>query len=252
MRKDTRTGDPEKSPAATEVLSTWHGVPLEVICNHGAASRIQVLPDGILRVTIPDARAVEPLLEAHATWIHRKIAQIHQVIREHPENNNRLLLDGEYYAVREGAVCTVDREARVITYTTPFGLKRALTTLLRAELSGRISVRCGAAAKKCRRICVRMQKTRWASCSARGTLSFNLALSALPPDLRDYIVAHELAHFEVPNHSRKYWDLLESQYHGARAADCRLRMFWILIGRNRYWQVLRDLGTWESAFRRRE
>ena len=235
-----------------KALCAWRGIPLDVIRKRGAASRIQVLPDGTLRVTISCAEPVERLLEAHTTWIQRKLAQIQQVTQEHPENSDRLLLDGEYFAVREGSSCAVDRAERVITYTTPLGLKRALTTLLRDELTGRIDARCDSAAKKCRRICVRMQKTRWASCSARGTLSFNLALAALPPDLRDYIVAHELAHFDEPNHSRKYWDLLESRYRGAREADRRLRAFWILIGRNRYWQILWDLGTWENAFRRRD
>jgi hypothetical protein len=71
-------------------------------------------------------------------------------------------------------------------------------------------------------------------------------------DLREYIVAHELAHLREPNHSRQYWALLETQFRGAREADRRLRKFWILIGRNRYWRVLRDLGAWESAFRRRD
>ena len=53
------------------------------------------------------------------------------------------------------------------------------------------------------------QRTLWGSCSRRGTLSFNWRLMLAPFEVLDYVVVHELCHLRVPNHSRRFWTLLE-------------------------------------------
>lgn len=59
-------------------------------------------------------------------------------------------------------------------------------------------------------VTVRDQKTRWGSCSSRGTLSFNYRLIFAPPVILDYVVVHELCHLTHMNHSKDFWDMVAS------------------------------------------
>jgi predicted metal-dependent hydrolase len=66
------------------------------------------------------------------------------------------------------------------------------------------------------RIEIRDQRTRWGSCSSRGTLSFNWRLVLAPLDVLDYVVVHELCHLRVADHSKRFWELVESRRPGWR------------------------------------
>ncbi len=60
------------------------------------------------------------------------------------------------------------------------------------------------------RIRIAEQKTRWGSCSSKGTLSFNWKLMLAPPKVLDYVVVHELCHRLEMNHSPRFWKQVEN------------------------------------------
>ncbi len=60
------------------------------------------------------------------------------------------------------------------------------------------------------RISLKDTRSRWGSCSSRGTLSFSWRLAMAPPEVLDYVAAHEAAHLVEMNHSERYWAVLAS------------------------------------------
>jgi predicted metal-dependent hydrolase len=76
------------------------------------------------------------------------------------------------------------------------------------------------------RVVIRCQRTRWGSCSTRGTVSLNCSLLFLRPEVVRYLFLHELAHTRHMNHSAVFWRLVETLEPDYRRLDRELLAGW--------------------------
>ena len=68
-------------------------------------------------------------------------------------------------------------------------------------------------------------RSRWGSCSTRGTISLSWRLIMAPAYVRRSVIAHEVAHIRHMDHSRDFYDWMDHIYEGDRkAADRWLKM----------------------------
>ena len=101
----------------------------------------------------------------------------------------------------------------LLTDGHPDDLAEDIRTWFRDNARHTFSLRAGVAAGRIgveiSRISVRDPRTRWGSCSAKGTLSFSWRLFMAPEWVLDYVVAHEVAHLLEMNHGRAFWRLVD-------------------------------------------
>jgi len=85
---------------------------------------------------------------------------------------------------------------------------------------------------------IKNQKARWASYSPKRNINFNIKLAALPKNIIEYIVIHELAHTMEPKHNRKFWYIVERFCPGYKERRQELTRHLLLIQKNKIWQKM--------------
>ena len=93
----------------------------------------------------------------------------------------------------------------------------------RIEIAPRLDAAVARVGRSYTTLQIRGQRTRWASCSTSGAMSFNWRLLLAPEEILDYVVEHEVAHLDVQDHSERFWRLLGTRCPAWREHEAWLR-----------------------------
>ena len=77
---------------------------------------------------------------------------------------------------------------------------------------------------KVQTISMRTMKNKWASFTPKsGLLIFNIELLGMDEEICDYVIVHELLHFQVPNHGKLWKSLMTAHLGDYKAIETKLK-----------------------------
>lgn len=218
---------------------------------------LRVKPDASVSVVVP-ARARGNISESarlfaltHLDWLDRQIEKFARKANAVPEKTLTEYLSEHPQIFIDEHPLTIELNS---TWAKPFfvlrpnesvlpiylgdrdpeaDLRACLAAIAKEVLPPRVRMlaeRCGVSVSK---ISIRNQQSRWGSCTTQGALSLNWRILLLPPEIRDHVLLHELAHRRYMNHSDDFWDLLYTWDPEADAHNKALQNVWASLFRFR-------------------
>lgn len=188
--------------------------PIEVTLRHSArAKRLSLRVsrlDGRVTLTLPQ-RAPEregiAFLRSKESWLRGHLAQLRPSTPV--EVGQTVLFRGEAVPVVNGA----GRHARIIAGQIEVAASSPaapqIKALLRHQARDALAAASGKYAQQLRRsytrLSIRDTRSRWGSCSAQGALMYSWRLIMAPPEVLDYVAAHEVSHLVEMNHQPAFW-----------------------------------------------
>lgn len=97
----------------------------------------------------------------------------------------------------------------------PRRLRDWLTVELRRTLVPLVQAKAAKVERPVKRITLRDSRSRWGSCGPNASMSFSWRLVFAPPEIVDYLVAHEVAHLVHMNHGARFWTLVQQLCDGS-------------------------------------
>lgn len=173
-----------------------------------------VVPEGV------SEERLQEFVQSKRGWIVR-MAQHYQQVKERSghEEGTLYFLGSKYrYHIVKDRLpsATISDSLKMITFhiTDKRSYRKEIerwykeqTARIISERLPQISSRTGLPYNK---VSIKRQSSRWASCSKKRNLNFNLLLAAAPLQVIDYVIVHELAHTVELNHSKRFWQVVQS------------------------------------------
>ena len=179
--------------------------------------------DGTLSVRAPmrvSHAVIEAFIQQKADWIMRtreKLKTIKQPPTRQYVDGEKFLYLGSFFDLK-----LVQSQRPSLQFGSGFTLSHGMqekgelyfTKWYKERAYEIIAIRVKEYAQKYhfipRQVKINSARTRWGSCSSKGTLNFTWRLVMAPLEVIDYVVIHELSHLRVKDHSRKFWNVVEA------------------------------------------
>jgi predicted metal-dependent hydrolase len=198
-----------------------NGRPLPMLLDRNPRARRYILrlrPDGSARVTIPRGGSIaeaQRFAERNIKWLEEQLQRL-ATRPSRPKEwtiGTEILFRGGTIKLESeinGQSGTIRLGDEVVRISNPGGdlrpaIERHLWKLATGELPRRVLELAAAHQLVVHRVTIRNQRSRWGSCSRRGTISLNWRLTQSPSFVQDYIILHELCHLRHMNHSSTFW-----------------------------------------------
>jgi len=215
---------------------------------------LRVFHDGTVEVVVPPRarpREVQAFVARHRVWIERQRRRLTPPVLAFPPERLELPALAESWSCRMEAVAQPQAGAarRALVHELARDSGGGVLELganadgaaMRAALLDWLAVRAAAAfpprlaaladSLGCtyRRVQIRRQRTRWGSCSTRGTISLNFCLLFHRPEVLRYLMAHELAHLTHLSHGPRFWELVAHYEPQWQELDRELTRGWKVV-----------------------
>jgi predicted metal-dependent hydrolase len=190
---------------------------------------IQIEPPGKILVVSPlgvPEDIIKRRVRSKGSWIVKKLIQLRDIKLKNPDtiftDRRQFMFLGKSYLLRilkNGRkipkVFFIEDRFSMELYEIDYErMKKAMEKWYRKKadriINDRVEVYVHIIGKRPKVVKVKEQKRRWGSCTARGNLYFNWRCIMAPPQVIDYIVVHEMSHLVHPDHSKRFWQKVES------------------------------------------
>lgn len=230
MRRAPRASRPAKAPSLLQVGTETFPI---AITRHRRARRyvLRMTPEGGLRLTVPRGASIEGGLafaKKQGAWIAREWAR-RQTQADPWADGTMVWFRGTRLplVIDAGDAAVIAFGGERIPRADAADVRAAFEAHVRSIAAVELPPRCLDLARDhgltIGRVSVRNQRSRWGSCSTRGTIALNWRLLQMPPEVSDYVILHELMHIRQPNHSRQFWREVAAVCAGWREAERWLR-----------------------------
>ena len=188
---------------------------------------LKVLPDGTIKVTAPyriTEAKVLAFINSKRSWIEKNVSR-----REEKVNKSKLYRGGDVfyifgepyqleYRIGKSKVEIKDKNI-ILTYKNEEGLDYLYSKLntrldeyTRLYVNKYLDLLRDYGYRQIPEIKYRKMKSRWGVCFTRkNSITINSYLIHYPLRCLEYVVLHELCHFIIPNHSKRFYNILENR-----------------------------------------
>jgi predicted metal-dependent hydrolase len=236
------------APGQPKQLSLWSDREIGTAWNVRISRRarrmsMRVFPGGRVEVVVPPGAgvpAIERFVARHRDWAERRSRELLRLApraaERQPAHIEMDLLGRAWHVeyahgrrVRAEEVAEDRLRVQAPGLTDRHATQALvpwLTELATRELRSRLDALSREIDIDFTRLSVRRQRTRWGSCSNKGTISLNVCLMFQRPHVVRYLMIHELCHRRHMNHSKRFWSLVASFEPDWKPLDVELLQGW--------------------------